>query len=81
MGTVLLTRRIPSSVLTHLQSQHTVDLYTGEGAIPREELLRRIETRYAAAPHTTAEITAEQLAEWAESFERPDDAERSLFDD
>lgn len=45
-----------------------------------EELLRRIETRYAEAPHTTAEITAEQLAAWAERFERPDDAERSLFD-
>jgi predicted kinase len=45
-----------------------------------DELLRRIETRYADAPHTTAEITAEQLTEWGETFERPDEAELSLFD-
>jgi glyoxylate reductase len=42
VGSVLLTRRIPSSVLSTLQAQHTVDLYTGDGAIPREELLRRL---------------------------------------
>jgi predicted kinase len=44
------------------------------------ELMRRIDARYADAPHTTAEITAEQLASWASSFEPPDGAERSLFD-
>ena len=42
MGNVLLTRRIPSSVLTALQGRHTVDLYSGEGAIPRDELLQRV---------------------------------------
>jgi predicted kinase len=45
-----------------------------------EELLRRIDQRYADAPHTTAEITAEQLAAWASSFEAPDEEERRLFD-
>jgi predicted kinase len=45
-----------------------------------DELLRRIAARYEDAPHTTAEISAEQLAEWAASFERPDEAERRLFD-
>jgi predicted kinase len=45
-----------------------------------EELLRRIDTRYADAPHTTAEISAEQLAVWASSFEAPDEEERRLFD-
>ena len=45
-----------------------------------EELLRRIDQRYADAPHTTAEISAEQLAEWASSFERPSEDERRLFD-
>jgi predicted kinase len=45
-----------------------------------EELMRRIDTRYADAPHTTAEITAEQLAAWASSFEAPDEEERRLFD-
>jgi glyoxylate reductase len=42
MARVLLTRRIPSSVLGPLESQHTVDLYAGDGAIPRDELLRRV---------------------------------------
>jgi len=42
MASVLVTRRIPSSVLTLLGSQQTVDLYSGEGAIPRDELLRRV---------------------------------------
>ena len=45
-----------------------------------EELLRRIDQRYADAPHTTAEISAEQLAAWASSFEKPDEEERRLFD-
>jgi predicted kinase len=45
-----------------------------------DELLRRVDRRYADEPHTTAEISAEQLAEWVASFERPDEAERSLFD-
>jgi predicted kinase len=44
------------------------------------ELMRRIAERYAEAPHTTAEISAEQLAAWASSFEVPGDAERRLFD-
>jgi glyoxylate reductase len=42
MPRVLLTRRIPSSVLGLLEAEHTVDLYAGDGAIPREELMRRV---------------------------------------
>lgn len=42
MARVLLTRRIPSSVLSMLEAAHEVDLYAGEGAIPRDELVRRI---------------------------------------
>lgn len=42
MGNVLLTRRIPSAALTLLESQHSVDLYSGDAAIPRDELLRRV---------------------------------------
>jgi predicted kinase len=45
-----------------------------------DELLRRIDERYADAPHTTAEISAEQLADWASSFEAPGEEERRLFD-
>lgn len=42
MGRVLLTRRVPSSVLTLLEAQHRVDVYSGPGAIPREELIQRV---------------------------------------
>jgi predicted kinase len=45
-----------------------------------DELLRRIDTRYADEPHTTAEITAEQLAAWVSSFEAPSEDELRLFD-
>jgi len=45
-----------------------------------KELLRRIDERYADAPHTTAEISAEQLADWVSSFEAPTEEERRLFD-
>ena len=45
-----------------------------------DELVRRCSRRYADAPHTTAEISAEQLAIWAASFEAPGDGERRLFD-
>jgi glyoxylate reductase len=39
---VLLTRRIPSSVLASLEASHAVDLYTGDAAIPRDELIARV---------------------------------------
>ena len=42
MANVLITRKVPSSVLTLVQAHHTVDLYTGDVAIPRDELLRRV---------------------------------------
>ncbi|HEY5694751.1 MAG TPA: ATP-binding protein [Gaiellaceae bacterium] len=45
-----------------------------------DELTRRVADRYADAPHSTAEISGEQLAVWASSFETPTDAERRLFD-
>jgi len=45
-----------------------------------DELVRRATKRYADAPHTTAEISAEQLAIWASAFETPSDAELRLFD-
>jgi glyoxylate reductase len=42
MARVLLTRRIPSSVLTQLEQQHVVDVYSEERAILRDELLKRV---------------------------------------
>ena len=45
-----------------------------------DELLRRVGRRYVDEPHTTAEISAEQLAAWVSSFEAPSDEERRLLD-
>ena len=42
MASVLLTRRIPSSVLRLLEAQHAVDLHADDGVLAREELLRRV---------------------------------------
>lgn len=39
---ILITRRLPSSVLARLEQSCDIDLYTGGGAIPREELLARV---------------------------------------
>ena len=45
-----------------------------------DELVRRTAQRYADAPETTAEMSAEQLAVWASSFQPPSSAEQRLFD-
>jgi glyoxylate reductase len=58
---VLLTRRIPSSVLSLLEAQHTVDLYRGDGAIPRGELLRRVADTEALICVLTDRIDSELL--------------------
>jgi glyoxylate reductase len=44
---VLLTRRIPASVLTRLQAACTVDLHTGSRAISRNDLLARVRGKQA----------------------------------
>ena len=61
MGRVLLTRRIPSSVLSLLEAEHALDLYSGEGAIPRDELLRRVADKDALISVLTDRIDAELL--------------------
>jgi glyoxylate reductase len=58
LGSVLLTRRIPSSVLTALQARHSVDLYTGDAAISREELMRRVADKDALICLLTEKIDA-----------------------
>jgi glyoxylate reductase len=42
VGQVLVTRRLPSSVLSKLHAVADVDLYSGEAAIPADELRQRI---------------------------------------
>jgi glyoxylate reductase len=61
MARVLLTRRIPSSILTLLEAAHTVDLYSGEGAIPRDELLRRVADKDALICLLTEKIDGEVM--------------------
>jgi glyoxylate reductase len=58
---VLLTRRIPSSVLSKIESQHEVDVYSGEGNIPHEELLSRIRGKDALMCLLTDKVDAEVL--------------------
>jgi glyoxylate reductase len=47
MTAILVTRKLPSSVLSKLHEVGTVDLYDGEGAIPPDELARRIVDKQA----------------------------------
>src|SRR5829696_326922 len=61
MARVLLTRRIPSSVLKVLEAEQSVDLYTGDGAIPRDELLRRIGDKDALICLLTEKIDGEVM--------------------
>jgi glyoxylate reductase len=42
MPSILVTRRLPSSVLSKLNAIGSVELYAGDAAIPRTELLARI---------------------------------------
>lgn len=44
---VLITRRIPSSVLARLETECEIDLHAGDAAIPREELLARVRGKRA----------------------------------
>src|SRR5919204_1416488 len=41
-ASILVTRKLPSAVLAKLGQAGTVDLYSGDGAIPRDELHRRV---------------------------------------
>src|SRR5262245_58338326 len=47
MQSILVTRRLPSAVLDKLRAAGTVDLYSGNAAIPRDELLARIADKHA----------------------------------
>jgi len=58
---VLLTRRIPSSVLSRLEAEADVDLYEGRSAMPREELLERVAGKQALICLLTDRIDGEVL--------------------
>ena len=58
---ILLTRRIPSSVLSRLEAACDVDLYTGASAIPRGELVERVRGKQALMSLLTDRVDAEVL--------------------
>lgn len=58
MSRVLLTRRIPSSVFSQLESQHTVDL-NDRDSLPREDLKRRLADKDALICVLTDKIDGE----------------------
>jgi glyoxylate reductase len=58
---LLLTRRVPSSVITRLEMECAVDLYTGGAAIPRDELLTRVKGKQALICLLTDRVDGELL--------------------
>jgi len=58
---VLVTRRLPEPVLARLRRHCDVDLWEGEGAIPRDELLRRVAGKVGAVTLLTETVDAEFL--------------------
>jgi glyoxylate reductase len=61
VGSVLLTRRVPSAVVTPLQAQHDLDVWPGDEAIPRDELLERVADKDALICVLTDRIDDEVL--------------------
>jgi glyoxylate reductase len=61
MAQVLLTRRIPSSVLNQIEQHHTVDVWSGEASVTRDELLRRIADKDALMCLLTDRVDAAVL--------------------
>jgi glyoxylate reductase len=56
MNSILVTRKLPSSVLNKLESVGDVDLYSGEVAMPPEELRSRIVGKRAVVAMITEQI-------------------------
>jgi glyoxylate reductase len=60
LASVLLTRRLPSSVLAPLDA-HDIDVWSGDGAIPRDELLARAAGKDAIIAVLTDRVDDELL--------------------
>jgi len=58
---VLLTRRIPASVIARLEAECELDLYAGRDAIPRGELMTRVAGKQALICLLTDRVDAEVL--------------------
>jgi glyoxylate reductase len=53
---ILVTRKLPSSVIARLEAVGDVDIYSGDGAIPRDELLSRIAGKDALVSMLTEQV-------------------------
>ena len=58
---VLITRRIPATVLARLEPTCDIDLYDGPGAIPRPELIIRVAGKHAVMCLLTDRIDGEVM--------------------
>ena len=58
---VLVTRKLPSKVIARLEQECDVDLYVGDNAISRDELLRRVAGKDAIICLLTEPIDADVL--------------------
>jgi glyoxylate reductase len=56
MPSVLVTRRLPSSVLAKLEASATIDLYTGDSAMSHEELAARVRGKAALVSVLTDQV-------------------------
>ena len=61
MDNVLVTRKLPSKVISKLEEHCSVDLYVGDQAISREELLRRAQGKHGIVCLLTEVIDAAVL--------------------
>ena len=56
MPSILVTRKLPSSILSRLEAVGTVDLYSAEGTMPHEELIARVADKDALVAMLTDRI-------------------------
>ena len=56
MPNILVTRKLPSSILSRLEAVGAVELYSGEGTMPHEELLARVADKDAVVCMLTDRI-------------------------
>lgn len=61
MGSILITTRVPSSVVAALREHHTVDASSVEGGMPRAEMLSRVADKDALIPVITDRVDDEVL--------------------
>jgi glyoxylate reductase len=56
MPSILVTRKLPSSILSRLEAVGAVDLYSAEGTMPHEELIARVADKDAVVSMLTDRI-------------------------